>query len=140
LDLGVDLLSDLGSLSSELGLLQFALGADLLLRKWLVADLHALPPTDWQELKDEAPNQGGGSQSDTVEVLHHVERHSLGGSASVLDDGNLERNGEDHHEDEDHVVEEILEHVDVGLLDLPGVDDVENLQEHEDVEHVGKMS
>lgn len=54
--------------------------------------------------------------------------------SSELDTGELDGDGEDEDDEEERVVEEVLKDIDLGRLQLPSIDLVEDLQQHEGME------
>ena len=67
-------------------------------------------------------------------MLVQVKRHGLEGLSSELDAGVLHYEGHQQNDDEKRVVEEVSEDVELGLLQLPGVNLIEDLHQHEGVE------
>ena len=63
----------------------------------------------------------------------------LHGSATHLDDGDLSEDDDQPHDDEHGVGEESVEDIQL-VVDLPGAQHVENLEEHEHVEHQSQVA
>ena len=89
------------------------------------------------DFEGEAGEEGGGAEEEAEQVLLEAELDGLQGLAAVLDHGELDDDGGDHDHQEQLVVEEVLEDVVLVVLQLTGVDLVEDLQQHEDVEEDG---
>lgn len=86
------------------------------------------------DLENEPSEDGEGAETRANEVLAEGERHGLEGLAAELHAQILDDQGGHHDGQEQSVVEEVLKHVQLGGFELPGVDLVEDLQQHEHVE------
>lgn len=67
------------------------------------------------------------------------QRNCSQGLPTKLNAGKLDGDGENEDDDEEGVVEEVLENVDLRRLELPGVDLIEHLHQHEGVEEYAVM-
>jgi len=106
---------------------------------WSLIKRDALEELEWDELDDKSNNQLDGSDHQADHVLFGVQWVSLYGSTSILDHAHLDDKGEDGDVHEQHVSENTFEHVLFTLLKLSGVDLIENLHEHESLEHKGEV-
>lgn len=88
-------------------------------------------------LEGEAGQERGGSQQQAEQVLLEAQFDALKGLSSVLDHGELDDDGGHDDDQEELVVEEVLEDVVLVVLQLSGVDLVEDLQQDENVEEQG---
>lgn len=88
-------------------------------------------------LEGKGGEEWGGSEEETEQVLLEAELDGLKGLASVLDHGELDDDGGNNNHQEELVVEEVLEDVVFVVLELTGVDLVEDLEQHENVEENG---
>lgn len=86
------------------------------------------------DLENEPSEDGEGAETRADEVLAEGEGHRLEGLAAELHAQILDDQGGHHDGQEQSVVEEVLKHVQLGGFELPGVDLVEDLQQHEHVE------
>ena len=66
-----------------------------------------------------------------------VEWVALDGLTTVLNHDHLHNECENCDTEEQKVVEEATEHIEFAVLDLSGIDLVEKLHEHKDLEHKG---
>lgn len=89
------------------------------------------------ELNEKPGKEGAGSQKDAKGIFEGAELNSLQGSSSELDHDQLDDDGADQDDDEEWVVEEVLEDVNLRWLQFSGIDFVENLEHHENVEEDG---
>lgn len=105
----------------------------------MVVEAHALEVLDRDELEEQSPWQGKEAKCDANEVLLNAELSTLGEGASVLNHGQLHDHGEDDDAEEHAIAEESFEDVQFSFLDLSGVDLVEHLEHHEDLEHKGEV-
>lgn len=81
----------------------------------------------------------GGSQQQAKQVLLEAQLDALERLSSVLDHGQLDDDGGNDDDQEELVVEEVLKDVVLVVLQLSGVDLVEDLKQHEHVEEDGVM-
>lgn len=87
-----------------------------------------------QDLEDGTEENGQGSNTQANQMLVQVEGNGLEGLSSELDARELHGEGHQENDDKQRVVEEVGEDVELGLLQLPGVDLIEDLHQHEGVE------
>lgn len=89
------------------------------------------------ELNDNSPNESERTNCEANQVLFPGKGHSSESTATELGDADLDGEGEHSDEEEDPVVEESGEHVEISGAELASVDLVEQLHEHEGLEHHG---
>ena len=106
---------------------------------WLVVESDPLPHLQRKQLQQEAPNQFDGSDANADQVLVGAQRPSLDGSATVLDHHHLNDDCQNHNNDEVPVLEEVLEYVHLTFFNDSGINLIENLHHHENLEHKGKV-
>lgn len=88
-------------------------------------------------LEGKAGQERGGSKQQAKQVLLEAQLDALKGLSSVFDHGQLDDNGGNDDNDEKLVVEEVLKNVVLVVLQLSGVDLVEDLKQNEHVEEDG---
>jgi hypothetical protein len=88
----------------------------------------------WDQLHEYADDDPESAYSHTKEVLHEVEWYHLDEDSSILDQGELHQDGDDLHEPEHPIIAEVGEGVERSEVQLPSVDRVEDLHEHESLE------
>ena len=92
-----------------------------------------------EHLDDDVPDHPSGSDDDALNVDLGVQRHQLEGEASVLHDEQLQHEDANDDDDEQVVDEDVGEDVELVLLQLAGIQEVEDLQEDENVEENRQM-
>lgn len=89
------------------------------------------------DFEEETREEGAGAEEEAEEVLLEAEFNALEGLSTVFDHGQLDDDGADENDQEQFVVEEVFEDVVLVRFQLSGVDFVEDLEEHENVEEDG---
>jgi len=82
-------------------------------------------------------DQRGGSQKETKKIFLEAEFDCFHRFSSVLDHSQLNDDGADNDDEEKFIVEEVFEHVSLLIFELPCIDFIEDLQQHEHVEEDG---
>ena len=90
-------------------------------------------------LEGKAGQNRGGSEQQAKQVLLEAQLDALKGLSSVLNHSQLNDDGGDDNNQEELVVEEVLKDVVLVVLQLSGVDFVEDLKQDENVEEDGVM-
>jgi len=98
-----------------------------------------LPPGKRSLFNDETPDELAKTEEDADEVLLHAERVAFHDSSADLDENHLDNESEDDNTHELGVSCDTGEDVEFTVLDLTGVDLVEELHEHEGLEDHGVM-
>jgi hypothetical protein len=120
--------------------LEDAIHINYLLLLVLLQQRNAVHETLWHEqLHQGSPDHTGTAYEDALQVLTKAERDQLEGLASELHDEDLAEEYRDNDHDEEVVVKEIGEDVDFLLLELAGIEKVENLQKDENIEEDREM-
>jgi len=87
--------------------------------------------------EEQAGQQRGGSQKETKEIFLEAELHCFHRLSSVLNHSQLDDDSADNYDKEKFIVEEAFKHVSLLILELPCIDFIEDLQQHEHVEKDG---
>jgi len=87
--------------------------------------------------EEQAGEQRGGSQKETKEIFLETEFDCFHRFSSVLNHSQLNDNSADNDDEEKFIVEEVFEHVSFLIFQLPCIDFIEDLQQHEHVEEDG---
>lgn len=94
----------------------------------------------WNELDNHSHDELECSKREAVKVLVHVKWVALNGLTTIFNHSHLHEYSEDSDENEQPVAEESVEHINLSELNLSGVDLIEYLHEHKDLENVGEMN
>lgn len=87
-----------------------------------------------EDLDEDVPDDSGGSNNDAVDVSAEGEGDQFEGLSAIGDNKELTDEDACDNDDEEIVVEEVSEDVELIFLEFPCVEEVEDLEEHEDVE------
>lgn len=89
------------------------------------------------DLKEETRQHRGWAKQQAKQVLLEAEFDCLERFSSVFDHSQLDDDCHDHNDQEKFVVEEVFENVVLISFEFSGVDLVEDLKQHEDIEEDG---